>query len=336
LIYSVRHVTTFGYQPAVRESVMELRMQPLSDSKQRCLSFRLNLTPSANIMQYSDFLGNIVHHFDIAGTHTQLKVTAYSVVEVHSISVPTSDDGGDWSELDALTASEDCWEMLLPSYFAQPTELLEAFAREIGSGRTQGPYATVIKLNQTIYDMFDYVPNSTKVDSPIEDALSSRKGVCQDFAHIMIALLRRLKMPARYVSGYLFHEAESHDRSTDGASHAWVEVLLPKLGWVSFDPTNNLIASDRHIRVAIGRDYSDVPPTRGVYKGDAHSELSVSVTVSPSDRPLPEEMMPSIVEQPRPAIARTSFHLGQEQQQQQVSQRGDGARLGHHNPFICK
>ena len=132
-----------------------------------------------------------------------------------------------------------------------------------------------------MWTKFAYVPKSTKVDSPIDEALTNRQGVCQDFAHIMIALLRQLKVPARYVSGYLFHEAESKDRSSDGASHAWVEVLVPKLGWVAFDPTNNLIAGDRHIRVAIGRDYADVPPSRGVYKGDSTSELSVSVTVSP-------------------------------------------------------
>jgi transglutaminase-like putative cysteine protease len=317
LIYSVRHVTTFGYEPAIRESVMEVHMQPSDDAKQRCLSFRLNITPSANIMQYRDFLGNIVHHFDIAGTHTQLKVVAYSVVDVYSVAPPTAADSGDWSELDALTEAEDYWETLLPSHFADSTELLEAYAQEIASERLQNPYDTVIKLNQSIYDTFAYVPDSTKVDSPIDDALRNRKGVCQDFAHIMIALLRRLKIPARYVSGYLFHEAKSHDRSTDGASHAWVEVLLPKLGWVSFDPTNNLIASDRHIRVAIGRDYADVPPTRGVYKGEAQSELSVSVTVSPSDRPLPEEMMPSLAVQPRSATPRSSFRLDQEQQQQQ-------------------
>lgn len=295
---------------------MEVRMQPPSDNKQRCLSFRLNITPTANIMQYRDFIGNIIHHFDIAGTHTQVKVVAYSVVEVDPVPTPTTADVGDWLELDALTASEDHWEMLLPSHFAKSTELLEAYVQEIGGERSGNPYETAIKLNQSIYDTFDYVPNSTKVDSPIDDALENRKGVCQDFAHIMIALLRRMKVPARYVSGYLFHEAESHDRSTDGASHAWVEVLLPRLGWVSFDPTNNLIASDRHIRVAIGRDYADVPPTRGVYKGEAHSELSVSVTVSPSDRPLPEEMLPSVVVQPRQAIPRSSFRLDQEQQQQ--------------------
>jgi transglutaminase-like putative cysteine protease len=118
------------------------------------------------------------------------------------------------------------------------------------------------------------------------------------------------------MSGYLFHAAKDKDRSPEGASHAWVEALVPKLGWIGFDPTNNLTVGDRHIRVAIGRDYADVPPTRGVYKGDAQSELSVSVTVTPSDMPLPEEMAPSFIIRSTGTQARTNAQMEQEQQQQ--------------------
>jgi transglutaminase-like putative cysteine protease len=176
------------------------------------------------------------------------------------------------------------------------------------------------ELNEGVYRLFAYVPNSTKVDSPIEEALGTRQGVCQDFAHIMTALVRSLHIPCRYVSGYLFHravEGEEKDRSLEGASHAWVEALVPRLGWVAFDPTNNLMGADRHIRVAIGRDYADVPPTRGVYKGEAHSELSVAVTVSPADAQPPEQSAPSIVIQSRPVFARTNSRAEHEQQQQQ-------------------
>ena len=140
------------------------------------------------------------------------------------------------------------------------------------------------------------MPNSTKVDSPIEEALRTRQGVCQDFAHIMIALVRRQHIPCRYVSGYMFHrDEEEKDRSLEGASHAWVEALVAGLGWVAFDPTNNLVGGDRHIRVAIGRDYADVPPTRGVYKGEAQSDLSVVVIVSPANTVPLEPVMPSFV-----------------------------------------
>ena len=174
------------------------------------------------------------------------------------------------------------------------------------------------ELNQAIYELFAYVPNSTKVDSAIEEALQTRQGVCQDFAHIMITLVRRLNVPCRYVSGYMFHrDATEKDRSLEGASHAWIEALVPGLGWMAFDPTNNLVGGDRHIRVAIGRDYADVPPTRGVYKGEAQSELSVAVTVSPADTIAPEPITPSFVVRSRPVLVRAAARSDQEQQQQQ-------------------
>jgi transglutaminase-like putative cysteine protease len=300
MIYSVRHTTIFRYTPAVRESVMEVRMQPRSEATQRCLSFHLDVNPPAYITQYRDFTGN--------------------TVQVQAAPAPRLSEAGDWADLDALTAGDDYWEMLLPSQFAHSNEALEKLAKELKCERRGSPLELLTELNEGIYGLFAYVPNSTKVDSPIEEALLTRQGVCQDFAHIMIALARPLRVPCRYVSGYLFHrEAEDgpRDRSLEGASHAWVEALVPRLGWIAFDPTNNLIGGDRHIRVAIGRDYADVPPTRGVYKGEAHSELSVAVTVSPSDAPPPEQTAPSIVIQSRPVFTRVNSRSEQEQQQQQ-------------------
>ncbi len=318
MIYSIRHTTIFRYQPAVRESVMEVRLQPRSDSDQRCISFQLQVEPAANVMQYHDFTGNTVHHFDIAGSHTQVKVTAKSSVEVQSVAPPSPTSSGDWNDLDALTASSDYWEMLLPSHFAQPSEQLERLAKELRCERRDNPLSLLSEINEGIYQRFAYVPNSTRVDSPIGEALETRQGVCQDFAHIMIALVRELRIPCRYVSGYMFHrDAREKDRSVEGASHAWVEALLPGLNWVAFDPTNNLVGGDRHIRVAIGRDYADVPPTRGVYKGEAQSELSVAVTVSPANTVAPEPVMPPFVVRSRPALLRTPSRAEQDQQQQQ-------------------
>jgi len=318
LIYSVRHTTTFRYEPAVRESVMEVHLQPRSDGDQRCLNFVLNVDPAANVMQYRDFMGNVVHHFDIAGKHNVVKVTAQSAVEMQNVAEPRAADCGDWADLDALVEGNDYWEMLLPSHFAQSSAALEQLAAELGCERRGNPLGLLSELNEAIYKLFSYVPNSTKVDSPIEEALETRQGVCQDFAHIMIALVRRAKIPCRYVSGYMFHRDETErDRSIEGASHAWIEALVPRLGWVAFDPTNNLVGGDRHIRVAIGRDYADVPPTRGVYKGEAQSELSVAVTVSPADTAAPEPVVPSFVVRSRPVLVRATARSDQEQQQQQ-------------------
>ncbi len=298
---------------------MEVRLHPRSDGDQHCMSFTLHVDPAANVMQYRDFMGNTVHHFDIAASHAVLKVSAESTVEVKPSISPKESDCGDWSDLDALVAAGDYWEMLLPSHFVRTSDLLQGLASELKCERRGNPLALLTELNEGIYKLFSYVPHSTKVDSPIEEALESRQGVCQDFAHIMIALVRQLNIPCRYVSGYMFHRDETQkDRSAEGASHAWVEALVPRLGWVAFDPTNNLVGADRHIRVALGRDYADVPPTRGVYKGEAQSELSVAVTVSPVDAAASEAPAPAFVVRSRPVLTRTpTIRVEQEQQQQQ-------------------
>ncbi|HXJ90566.1 MAG TPA: transglutaminase family protein [Candidatus Binatia bacterium] len=319
MIFSVRHITTFRYEPAVRESIMEVRLQPRSDGDQRCLSFTLKVDPPANIMQYHDFSGNTVHHFDIAAAHTEVTVSAESSVEVQNGPVPRVSDGGDWADLDALVTAGDYWEMLLPSHFASSTPELEKLEKDLEFRRRGNPFELISEINTAIFQQFAYVPHSTKVDSPIDEALKSRQGVCQDFAHIMIALLRRLKVPCRYVSGYMFHREETEkDRSLEGASHAWVEALIPGLNWVAFDPTNNLVGGDRHIRVAIGRDYADVPPTRGVYKGEPQSELSVTVTVNAANKQPLDAAKPSLVVRSRPVLMRPpERRIEQEQQQQQ-------------------
>jgi transglutaminase-like putative cysteine protease len=316
MAYSVRHITRFRYEPAVRESVMEVRMQPRTDARQRCLSFSLDVSPRASMMMYRDFFGNAVHHFDIPGQHELIEVAAQAIVEVLPPLLAEASAAGDWEELDARVAQGDYWEMMLPSQYARPTELLEKLREKLDLKRRGNPLELLRELNTEMYEFFDYAPNTTKVDSPIDEALESRQGVCQDFAHIMIALVRQLKIPCRYVSGYLFHEDSAKDRSPAGATHAWVEAYLGELGWVAFEPTNNLLGCERHIRVAIGRDYADVPPTRGVHKGEAGSELSVTVSVSPVDAPEPADLPAARVTRFKPRTSEASTEFGQQQQQQ--------------------
>jgi transglutaminase-like putative cysteine protease len=316
--YSIRHITRFTYESPITESVMEARMQPRTDTLQRCLQFTLMTTPSARVMTYRDHDNNLVHHFNIPGRHSRLTVTAEALVECMTMRSPPHRLGpAAWSRLGSMAASGQWWEYLAPSTFVQQTEALVAFRAEIGLERGNDPLVALRRLMGEVYARFAYSPRSTRVDSPIDEALETRKGVCQDFAHIFLSLVRPLGIPARYVSGYLFQPAGSQNRSTDGATHAWVEVLLPDLGWVGLDPTNNLIANDRHIRVAIGRDYADVPPTRGVFKGAStvRSELSVSVTVGPALSPLSNDLTPFT-----PWMARESVEPAvddSEQQQQQ-------------------
>ncbi|MGA2633703.1 MAG: transglutaminase family protein [Terracidiphilus sp.] len=284
--YSIRHLTRFRYSQPISESIMETRMHPRSDSNQHCLTFSLSVSPRCRVFLYRDHLGNNVQHFDIPGEHTQLVIVAESVVEQQVLpDVPGFLAPDAWSALDDLVESGDYWEMLLPSTFAVETPALTLLAKQMGVSRRDDPLILVRELNQRLFDYFEYVPRSTRVDSPIDEAIVSGKGVCQDFAHTMIALLRHVRIPARYVSGYLYRSREDHDRSTPDASHAWVDVLLPQLGWVGFDPTNNLVTHHRHIRAAVGRDYADVPPTHGIFRGKAGSDLYVAVQVDASEKP---------------------------------------------------
>ena len=265
---------------------MEVRMHPRSDTNQHCLSFSLSVSPRCRVFSYRDQYGNNVQHFDIPGDHDQLVIVAESLVEQQiQMDIPSSLSPDAWGALDALIAEGDFAEMLLPSTFAVPTPALLELAKKLEVTRRDDPLMLVHELNKRLFEYFEYVPRSTRVDSPIDEAIASRQGVCQDFAHTMIALLRHIGMPARYVSGYLYRGREDHDRSVPDSSHAWVEVMLPQLNWVGIDPTNDLIACNRHIRTAVGRDYADVPPTHGIFRGKTQSELYVAVKVEASLEP---------------------------------------------------
>jgi transglutaminase-like putative cysteine protease len=316
MFYSIRHITRFAYSSPITESVIEVRMQPRSEWYQRCLKFELTTQPRARILGYRDYTGNIVHHFDIPARHSQLKITAEATVETSPIApLPETLSEDAWDAIDALGCSSEHWDYIQPSRFAERSEMLLRLQRELRIERRGDPLSLLRTINSSIYQSFDYAPQSTTVDSPIDDALAARKGVCQDFAHIMIALVRELRIPCRYVSGYLYHETDCHDRSAANATHAWIEAYLPELGWIGFDPTNNLTAGERHIRTAIGRDYGDVPPTRGIFKGLASSELSVGVQVSSTEAPPPEEEMLPVTTWIGPPINEEDYQQQQQQQQ---------------------
>ena len=324
MFYSIKHLTKFHYAAPVSESVMEARMHPRSEGNQRCLTFHLAVSPRCRVFAYRDHVGNNIHHFDIPGQHSYLVIVAESLLDVQPVvDIPASLPADAWAEADAVVQMGDFWEMLLPSEFAQPTPLLLDLANQLGVCRRDDPLTVLRELNQQLYDWFDYVPKSTKVDSPIDEAIQSRHGVCQDFAHIMIALVRGLRIPCRYVSGYLYRRSQDHDRSVADATHAWVEAYLPPMGWVGFDPTNCLLAGDRHIRTAIGRDYSDVPPTRGIFRGQTASDLSVAVRVTASaDAPELDQILPVpeewsvLVEKAQEPLPPPVKSMQQEQQQQ--------------------
>ncbi len=317
MLYTVRHTTRFRYSQPVTESVMEVRMQPRRDEVQHCLSFELATEPVTRVTVSRDYLGNIVHHFDVLAPHDELTITAQALVST-TVRMPLAPLGMDaWAEVDALANDSDHVEMVIPSHFARPTPLLRALASEFALSRRDDPLSLLQEITTRLHQTLRYLPQSTQVDSPIDIALEQRAGVCQDYAHIMIALVRDLGIPCRYVSGYLYHRRHDTSATTD-ATHAWVEALLPELGWVGFDPTNDIPVGERHLRVAIGRDYADVPPTRGVFKGQAETELGVAVQVRLADEEgLDEELL--LVMKP---LAPPKYEGEQPEQQQQAALRG--------------
>jgi transglutaminase-like putative cysteine protease len=316
--YLVRHLTRFVYTSPVCESVMELRMQPLELERQHCLRFSVATMPRARVFAYHDHFGNAVHCFDIPAHHTKLDITIESAVDTGTApDLPDALPPDTWSEVDAAGRAPEHLDWLLPSEFTTPTPALRAFAQEIGFGRGTDPLTTLKVLNTTLFNAFAYEPNSTRVDSLMDEALKSRAGVCQDFSHIMTALVREIGIPCRYVSGYIAPRESHHDRAGDNSTHAWIEAWLPRLGWVGFDPTNNVVAGCRQIAVAIGRDYADVPPTRGVFKGDAGSELSVAVAVSPASSKIARrELAPAVSWIVPPKAPSSADEEAQRQQQQ--------------------
>src|SRR4051812_6216677 len=301
---------------------MELWMQPQKRAGQRLISFDLDLDPAAQLFSYADTFGNAVYHFDIPQPHDRLTITARSAVETEPpAEAPQGLDRGEWDRLKSDFVRGEHFDFLHAHGFSGPTEALATFIDEhkLEALRVRDPLSALRDLNRIIYESFGYEAGVTRADSPIDDVLKARKGVCQDFAHVMLAICRGWGVPARYVSGYLFTDRKAGDRSDPDATHAWVEVFLPSLRWVGFDPTNNILATERHIACAVGRDYSDVPPSRGVYKGEAESELAVGVTVRKARAAVSEpEFLRISQPAPRPGERRSQYAgLAYDQQRQQ-------------------
>jgi transglutaminase-like putative cysteine protease len=225
VLLAVRHSTRYQYDETVRESVMELWMQPQKRNTQRLISFELELDPAAQLFSYADTFGNAVYHFDIPQPHDRLTIMARSAVETEPPpALPDGLDRGEWDRLKSDFVRGEHFDFLHPHGFAGPSKALAAFVKEknLEELRVRDPLRALMDLNTAIYEAFAYEAGVTRADSPIEDVLKARKGVCQDFAHVMIAICREWGIPARYVSGYLFTDRKAGDRSDPDATHAWV------------------------------------------------------------------------------------------------------------------
>ena len=268
------HRTTYRYPFASRESHNEVRLKPLDGPFQRCLAFDLWVDPATNLFSYVE-QGGTVHHFVVRTPHTALTIEAETTVET-LLANPFEGLNlveRDWGE-EAILAER------YPEFLAStPRVPILDVAREIADSvpATESVAAYAILLGERIHDLLLYDPDATHVNTPLGYVIEHRAGVCQDFAHLTLACLRAKGIPARYVSGYLY--AGSEGLRGDEATHAWVECALPGGRWLGLDPTNRCLANDHHIRVHTGRDYDEVPPTRGIYTGPLAERLEVAVRV---------------------------------------------------------
>ncbi|MGP0593610.1 transglutaminase family protein [Nitrospira sp. T9] len=293
MIYQVTHRTTFAYTQPVAISHHVLRLTPRSHPRQHCLRSAMRLEPTPSVRsEGEDYFGNPMTHLTIQTPHPQLIVEAKTVVEVLKPEPIPLDQSPPWEQVIQQLQSPldppnlEAQQFMYDSPYISIDDATYDFVREsFPSGRPL--LAGVMELTSRIFEEFTYEGGVTEVSTPVHEVLTSRKGVCQDFAHLEIAALRSLGLPARYISGYLLtHPPEGQEKLVGAdASHAWIAAWSPGLGWVDFDPTNNIIPSDEHITLAWGRDYGDVSPINGFMVGGGQHTLAVSVDVSPASHP---------------------------------------------------
>jgi len=286
--FRISHRTHYRYAGTASESFMEARLTPVTDANQRRNDRKFVTQPECNVHTYVDYFGNLVETFSIVRRHEELLMESVSDVETFPQELPNASFDITISEARQIYRSEKLklFEFLMPSPAISLSSEVNALAnRFFKPSAVLGP--ALLTLNAWIKETFRYQPGLTRIDSTSLELLKLKAGVCQDFAQLMIAILRSAEIPARYVTGYIETETQRKASEANKAprligaseSHAWVEVYLPGGFWWPLDPTNDCIAGERHVKVAIGRDYRDSSPTFGVFKGTHTQKLSVAVVM---------------------------------------------------------
>ena len=286
--YQITHITEYEYfQPiAICNNIAKLLIRNTSD--QQSIKTNININPEPDrISEYVDFFGNKVLYFAIQQEHKKLTVSIQSIIE-KTVSSPIqvniySDLA--WNEIHALLLDVTPEHIEAKQFISETdytktsSEIHEYALKSFINGRSF--FESTKELMQRIYTDFEFKPGSTNVTTPLIEVMKERKGVCQDFAHLSIACIRSVGLPARYVSGYIETAAPEGKEKLFGvdASHAWFSIYIPNTGWIDFDPTNNIIPSQQHITIGWGRDYADITPLKGVILSSGKHKLSVSVDV---------------------------------------------------------
>jgi transglutaminase-like putative cysteine protease len=283
LHFAIRFLTRYEYDADVVDNINALRVRPASNKRQMVDDFTVRLTPDVRQYRHEDYFGTEVVEFEISRPHRELVIDVRARVSTQAQDEPS---GTTWGGLETSEYRERGGEFLFQTEDAPGHPVLEELATQVGTAAT--PLQAVMLVAELIPDRFEYRKGATYVHSPLTDALDARAGVCQDFVHIGVNLLRRYGIAARYVSGYLFTTGEEEERadaeSVEVDTHAWIEALLPdqdgEPSWVSIDPTNRGLTTTSHVKIGHGRHYADIPPIKGVYRGQADSKLDASVTIT--------------------------------------------------------
>ena len=270
--FEIIHRTIYLYASPVRDSFNEARLQPFSNATQTVDSFFLKVLPAARLQHHHDFYSNTIHHFEIVEPHSTLLIESHLRVSTRLPARPAKTDAP-WplARIGEAVREPRIFDFLQDSHYVELSPEVWRLAVDATVGVTDTWQAALAILN-FIHENFKYESRSTSVHTHMREVLQEKRGVCQDFAHVMIGLCRALKIPALYVSGYLATETAS-------ATHAWVEVLIPGTGCIALDPTHNRPVDDTYVKIAVGRDYADVPPVAGNYKGTTERKLEVKVDI---------------------------------------------------------
>lgn len=271
----VVHTTGYAYQSPVTASYNEARLTPRSNTRQNVILNRVETIPATRSYRYIDYWGTAVTAFDLHAPHTDLTVTSSSVVETERPEPPAAQAG--WSDLQSEAVIDRFDELLRPTPHTPASKRVASVGKKIA--KTHEPAEAVVAASEWVRAQLDYLPGTTSVHSSGLDALNEGRGVCQDFVHLSLMLLRSMGIPAQYVSGYLHPKRHAIVGDTvDGRSHAWIEAWTG--AWWSFDPTNDSVISEQHVSVGAGRDYADVSPLKGIYSGRGATDLDVIVEVT--------------------------------------------------------
>lgn len=316
--YHIMHITRYTYASTVIDCTNQIILYPVSDNQQEVRKHELKISNDPVVEVFTDYFGNRVGVFSIVKPHNEL--TIESVIDVKTLPVPVPEDLTDatkqWEELEKTDGIYPYLDFLQVEVFKAEEEMTGFLKAVVNKNLT--PFANAKLLSEFIYKNFEYKKGVTSVETKVDDILKLKAGVCQDFAHLLILMLRINGIPARYVSGYIC--PKNHDLRGEGATHAWVEAYIPQYGWIGLDPTNNCIVSDRHVRLAIGRNFSDCTPVKGTYKGSSEHTLEVSVSIDNGHVRTEEEKQKIPVfsyTSKNPGISNNSYRRYLEMQQQQ-------------------